>query len=276
MFRFWFISIVFLASLALAVDPPQFRATLGTASAYVDGGWVTTPDPVMSTTIQMTWEGFYLRHWEEWDLSDYQSPERSGRYGNSRKYRIECCNYVGGYGHLIPVGDYTLRLAAQWKYNQYPRRRTYVKRANGEIHARHVKSTEAACFIGVRDWFPHDPLDLGTTLEIDYHTERYYWRGKVHVNASYPLGERWRAGIDQTLYWKPSRAHYISTGDTGFAFTVLVAYPYVRYDFGHGLSLRCYLGFAAALEHATRDQWRRNANNNRRNHWCGMTLVWNF
>ena len=276
MIRLSLFSILILALATFAQETPRLWTTAGVASAYVDGGWVVTPDPVMSTTVQVNWEGLYLRHWEEWDLSDYQGPERSGRYDNSRKYRIECCNYVGGYGRLFPVGDYSLRLAAQWKYNEYPRRRILVRRPNGELHARHVKSTEAACFIGVRDWFPHDPLDLATTLEIDYHTERYYWRGKVHVNASYPLGERWCAGIDQTWYWKPSRAHYSSTGDTGFAFTVLVAYPYLRYDFGNGLSLRFYLGFSAALEHATRDMWRRNANNNRRNHWCGTTLVWNY
>ena len=96
--------MLLLGCLAWAVEPPRVRATLGVASGYVDAGWVVTPDPVMSTTIQVNWEGFYFRHWEEWDLSDYQSPERSGRYDNSRKYRIRSDGkkrYLGMFGVIL-------------------------------------------------------------------------------------------------------------------------------------------------------------------------------
>ena len=213
-----------------------------------------------------------------WDLSDYNSPERSGKYNNSRQYRMETCNYVLGYtAPLDELLDLPLRLSLQAKYSQYPHRRVVKKLKNGNVRHHHVKGEQLAMFIRFNNILPDSTrFAFRPTVEIDYQSLSYYWLIKFHNDLSYPINERIRAGVNGTLYTKPSRAYYASTGHTGYTITSMYMTPYVRYKLRDNVSLRLYVGFSAALEHFTRDIWRRSALNNRRNHWCGTSITWTF
>lgn len=263
---------------AVELEPPRLSMTTNFSHAYVDGGYVCTPDPVVSTSYSVTWYGAYFRHWEEWDLSDYNSPERSKKYDNSRKYRIEACNYVGGYTAPLDKLGLPFRLSVQAKYNQYPRRRSVKKHNDGHVHYHHhVKSEQLAMYIRFNNFLPDSTkAKLYTSIEIDYQLLSYYWLIKEYSDFYYPLSDKLRLGVSHTLYTKPSRAHYASTGHTGYAITAIVANPYLRYQLTDNVYIRLYLGFSAALEQYTRDNWRRSSLNNRRNHWCGTSITWTF
>jgi len=262
---------------AVELDPPRLSYTVHFSHSYVDGGYVVNPDPIISTTTYVSWYGFYMSHWELWDLSSYQSPERSGKYNNSRQYRIELCNYAAGYTAPLDKFGLPLKWSVQAKYTQYPHRRSYRKMTNGHIRDHHVKGEQLASFFRFNNILPESfKVKFLPTIEIDYQPLSYYWLIKGHSNLYYQYNDRIRIGVNQTLYTKPSRAHYASTKHTGYAITSMTATPYVRYKLSENLSLRVYVGFAAALEQHTRDIWRKNALNNRRNHWCGASITYNF
>ena len=259
------------------IKKPRLFHTINVANAYVDGGYVMNPDPVVSSTISLNWYGMYLRHWEMWDLSDYNSPERSARYDNNRQYRIESCNYVAGYTHSLNDFDIPLRISFQAKYSQYPHRRIRTKRSDGSIRYRHTKGNQLAMFLRSDNLLPDwTKAKYFATLEIDYQPLSYYWLFKLHTDFHYPITDKVRVGVNQSLYTKPSRAHVASTGHTGFAATALTTTPYIRYQIRENVYVRFYVGLAAALEQYTRDNWRRNKLNNRRNHWCGASLTWDL
>ena len=262
---------------AIELEPPRFSVTASVAPEYVDGGYVCSPDPILNTTYAVNWYGAYLRHWEMWDLTDYYDPDRRSKYDNSRKYRIEICNYVGGYTAPLDKLGLPFRLTLQAKYTQYPRRRSVKRHDDGHIHYHHhVKGEQLAAFIRFNNFLPDSTkARCNTSIEIDYQPLSYYWLFKEHTDLYYPLNDVGRIGVSHTLYTKTSRAR-ASSGHTGFAVTAIVATPYIRFQLTENVYIRAYFGFSAALEPYTRDVWRRSDLNNRRNHWWGTSLTYTF
>ena len=106
------------------VKVPTVFLSLGWDSKYVSKGVVFNADPVANFTADISYYGFYLDVWGQYDMTSFNDGSfptlRNPWYRNNRRYRAEEIDYRLGYAKTFDADFSPIALDIYWVYFQYP------------------------------------------------------------------------------------------------------------------------------------------------------------
>ncbi|MBQ4480674.1 MAG: hypothetical protein II943_08555 [Victivallales bacterium] len=286
------LSVGLTAQEAVTVDEeeggwkPSLELSADYSSVYISKGNVSNPDPILTLDAKIGLKGFYVDVTSMFDMSGYNSPERSGSYTNNRKWRAEEIDYVLGYAYTFDkelLGGFSdLTVDFSWQYYQYPRFREEQgeEDEDGEIegsHLSHFKEMPLCLTLSLDNVLASfteadSPHKLSLSNNLYYDLAQYYWYTETSVGYEYKISEKLAASLTNTWYWGDGK--FNGWGKQAMKATDLVAE--LAYDICDNVTLGAYVGVAWATNSHERQEWKDDANNNRTNWWGGVKCTFAF
>ncbi|MBO4619961.1 MAG: hypothetical protein J5654_07610 [Victivallales bacterium] len=256
---------------------PSLELTADYSSAYVSKGAVGNPDPILALELNLELKGFYVDVWSPFDMSSYNSPERSGSYTNNRRGRAEEIDYVIGYAYTIEAdklgGFSDLTVDFSWQYYQYPR----YREEGDKRELSHFKEMPLCLGVSLDNVLASfteadSPHSLALSNNLYYDLEQYYWYTESGISYGYQITEQVAFSLTNTWYWGDHK--FNGWGKSAMKATDLVAK--VDYEICDHVTLGAYVGVAWATNSHERQEWKDDANNNRTNWWGGVKCSFAF
>ena len=256
---------------------PSFELSADYSSVYISKGNISNPDPILTLDAKVELKGFYADVTSMFDMSSYNSPERSGNYTNNRKWRAEEIDYVLGYSYTFDkerLGGFSdLTVDFSWQYYQYPRYREEGNKSELS-HFKEMPLCLGLSLDNVLASFTEDdsPHSLGLSNNLYYDLEQYYWYTETAIAYGYKVNEKLSASLTNTWYWGDSK--FNGWGHQAMKATDLVAE--LDYQLCENVTIGTYVGVAWATNSHERQEWKDDANNNRTNWWGGVKCSFAF
>lgn len=254
------------------LEMPKFSLGLEVNSAHVSKGKVGNDEPVADIILCAKWYGAFAKIKAEYDLTDFNSPDNGGKYINNRQYRTEQVDYSLGYEYKFDQLAVPITISAQYKYKQYPRRRSKV---GNSLH--HYREEELN-FVAKADGLFKEllPFKLGVGVEVDYDLENYCWFGNIFATGSRKLTDRLTLSVKTTAYWRDSQSNLKAYDRESVTVNAIEIKPSLKYAFTKDISATIYGAGAWSCDSDTRNSWKKSATNNAQNFWCGASIDWKF
>lgn len=265
---------------------PSLELSADYSSVYISKGNISNPDPILTLDAKVELKGFYADVTSMFDMSSYNSPERSGNYTNNRRWRAEEIDYVIGYAYTLDkeyLGGFSdLTVDFSWQYYQYPRYREVIEDEEGEdeepltrlSHFKEMPLCLGLSLDNVLASFTEEdsPHSLSISNNLYYDLEQYYWYTETGISYGYQITDQLAASLTNTWYWGDHK--FNGWGKSAMKATDLVAE--LDYEIFDHVTLGAYVGVAWATNSHERQEWKDDANNNRTNWWGGVKCSFAF